>query len=196
MNELNNAQLPGMFAAYSGNVAQYTIESYTHKGKVFGANEGYVYWHNGIENTVVPYDYKPIMQLTPLSAITDEDALLIARLAVGEGANVEYRFTINDVKKYGFESTMHEDIKVIGVEYYCKHPEVLKWEPIYLVQIDTAEFDVINGFYSADDGYEDGVPENMVEIIDFLRSKGYDCGYLHITSLIAAGYAVDKTKQI
>ena len=32
------------------------------------------------------------------------------------------------------------------------------------------------------------------ECIDYLRSKGYDCGYLHIPSLIDAGYAIDNTK--
>jgi hypothetical protein len=32
------------------------------------------------------------------------------------------------------------------------------------------------------------------QIIDFLRSKHYDCGYLHISSLIEAGLAVKATK--
>jgi hypothetical protein len=33
-----------------------------------------------------------------------------------------------------------------------------------------------------------------IELIDFLRSKSYDCGYGSIPSLIAEGIAIDKTK--
>jgi len=31
-----------------------------------------------------------------------------------------------------------------------------------------------------------------VEVIDYLRSKGYDCGYANLNSLISAGVAVEK----
>lgn len=31
------------------------------------------------------------------------------------------------------------------------------------------------------------------EVIDYLRSRGYDCGYADIPSLIDAGLAIDKT---
>ena len=34
--------------------------------------------------------------------------------------------------------------------------------------------------------------ENPIQIIDFLRSRSYDCGFRHIPSLIDAGIAIKK----
>lgn len=35
--------------------------------------------------------------------------------------------------------------------------------------------------------------EMKIEVIDYLRSKSYDCGFRHIPSLIDAGIAIDAT---
>jgi len=78
--------------------------------------------------------------LTPLSEITDEDAIEVARLN--------------------------------RVETSC--PELVGHSIIH--------WRVKNGF----------VREFNAEMCDYLRSKGYDAGYLNIPSLIEAGIAIKK----
>lgn len=88
--------------------------------------------------------------LTPLSAITDEDAIEAQRLHfIGEGDPI-----VKDWKKIVYCAGELQFYRQDGVGYYS-------------------------------------LPINQ-PVIDFLRHKGYDCGYAHIISLIEAGIAISK----
>lgn len=118
--------------------------------------------------------------LKPLSAITDEDAIEVAKIAVNHTNNVDfsnYEITLN--------SRDFERIEVyiggirIGIYYDGR----------IICSNKIAPFIFLPTF-------------NMSQIADFLRStdesKGkyaYDCGYGSIPSLIDAGIAIDETKM-
>lgn len=84
--------------------------------------------------------------LTPLSQISDEDAIELARIV-------------------GF----NRDLLAHGQEFALYLDEGKK----------ISEFS-----------------DQLTHAIDYLRSKGYDCGYGEIPSLIDDGIAIDKTKTI
>ena len=94
---------------------------------------------------------KPI--LTPLSEITDEDAVEVAKI---------------------MEIPQFERAKLFGCDennYYTigRH-----------IKNEIIETCYNDGFYL------------QGAVIDYLRSKHYDCGYMHIPSLITAGLAIKK----
>lgn len=92
---------------------------------------------------------KPI--LTPLSAITEEDAVEVAKIM-----NWDYSNEPDSEAHYDLEG-LRDDISSAG-----------------------------------DNVFDGGFSQNQL-IIDHLRSKSYDCGYMHIQSLIDAGIAIDAT---
>jgi hypothetical protein len=104
--------------------------------------------------------------LTPLSEIADEDAIELAKI---DDKNCDYKFGNNR----GFAP---DEYRVIFN--------------------GTASF--VERYYKG--RYITGVSIPMtpslltIEQIDYLRPKKYDCGYLHISSLIQAGLAVKATK--
>lgn len=134
--------------------------------------------------------------LTPLSAISDDDAVEVARMAIGDSDNdTHYKYIPNDKpEKYGLLN-IHPDVSVVGVERFINHPDYMQWSPMYLIQIDHDEFDITKGFYSGDDEYSDEIPENIQHIIDYLRSRNYDLGYMGIRSLIDADIAISSTDK-
>jgi hypothetical protein len=118
------------------------------------------------------------IELKPLSQITNEEAIEVAKIITNERDLEEYRFSIQEK---GFENT-HHSVKIILSEWNCKHPSVMKWLKAYLIQIDTEDSDIICGIY-ADDGreLEDEPAVNILHSYDFLRSKGYALPYLGIS---------------
>lgn len=100
-------------------------------------------WHNTT-------DVNAKLLLTPLSEITDEDAIEVGKLI----------FLTESVD----EPTIYRIKQVLG------------WvNPLYqLTNVMTIKGDV------------------FIKIIDYLRSKCYDCGFAHIPSLISAGIAIKK----
>ena len=115
--------------------------------------------------------------LTPLASISDDDAIEVARIILP--AHFVGRKTgwivsrDNQVNKYTY-------LKVWNPKKVCS------------VQIDTAlvNFDV-DGEHDRETGQYDMSP---VAVVDFLREKGYDCGYGPFKSLINVGIAIDATK--
>ena len=137
----------GMFAAYIGceceiTEAQDGITAKT-KAKISGVVSERVHFA-GAGLFVHFSKLKPI--LTPLSEITDEDAVEVAKIARCRYKSIE-------------------SIIVAGRE---------------LVTIYLDRSSNVSAIY-------------WVNIIDYLRSKHYDCGYMHIPSLITAGLAIKKT---
>lgn len=86
--------------------------------------------------------------LTPLSEITDEDAIIVADLGASSG---------NGGITYGLQ--IIRDIR-----------------------------------FGRDGVLEVRNAKRFIKIIDFLRSKSYDCGYGSIPSLITAGIAINSKK--
>lgn len=116
-------------------------------------------------------EYTPFYQtkllLTPLSAITDEDAIEVAKII---GCNIPL------VNSYGLQGE---------ITYIVKRNDKGVSVGIYRVGGNLNE--VVRRIYFDD--------RNLLntEQADYLRSKAYDCGYAEIPSLIYAGLAIDKT---
>lgn len=140
----------------------------------------------------VPYDQCKLI-LTPQSHITDEDAVEVAKMAIGDLDNDSYyKYVPNDKpEKYGLLD-IHPDVSVVGVELFIDHPYYMHWSPMYLIQIDHDEFDITKGFYSRDAEYSDEIPDNTQHIIDYLRSRNYDLGYGSDKSGIETGWAISS----
>lgn len=136
--------LKGMFTAYMGCEVKSKLSGrlYSTVGISFDGNCLIQCRINDLVH-LYPKDLQPI--LAPLSEITDEDAVEVARIA-----------------RCRYQSI--ESIIVAGKELVT----------IYLYRSSN-----VSAIY-------------WVNIIDYLRSKHYDLGYMHIASLITAGLAIKK----
>ena len=106
--------------------------------------------------------------LTPLDKISDEDAVEVAKIA---DKNVEYKKGnghIAEITRYKVVKSESKDKSYIGIDRYSGDT-YYGYDPLPITA----------SLYS-------------IEQIDYLRSKGYDCGHGSIPNLIAAGVAVEK----
>ncbi len=121
--------------------------------------------------------------LTPLDEITDEDAIEVAKMAMYHPSNKEdweniiCSFIVDEITR------LSTGVVIIA--------SLICWEGSININYD--------GFIEIKN--EEGENEvggiwNYASIIDFLRSRHYDCGYGSIPSLIAADLAVSKSKII
>jgi hypothetical protein len=147
--EYTNEFLMGMFAAYMGCEVQSKTSGKTYKTIGIRYKESCFiictgYTASKDELHLYPKNLMPI--LTPLSEISDDDAVEVAKICNGNETEKQFILDFSIVKK----------------------------------------------------GYQIGAPQKGIlftrEVVDYLRSKKYDCGYLHISSLIEAGLAVKATK--
>jgi len=128
-----------------------------------------------IEHRFISAEYCQLI-LTPLSKISDEDAVEVAKIAIGVDAKEPIIERCGDVRvsmDYGISRTICVIRKAAnqyehGREYFYVHNETEQGA------FNTSVF-------------------GTAKIVDYLRSKGYDCGHGLIPSLIAAGVAVEKT---
>jgi hypothetical protein len=146
-----NEFLQGMFAAYRGCSVKSKISGSTYKTIGISYKESCFIVCNGDRVSkgdlhLYPKDLMPI--LTPISEITDEDAVEVGRII----------------------GVIDEDCPNEDLSYWAGYTR-----KVYLNKHK----------YGSDRVYH---------VIDYLRSKHYDCGYLHISSLIEAGLAVKATK--
>ena len=137
----SNEFLERVFAAYWGVDCRYKNEFGTFEPKV----DRQFFGNNKLGN-----DYKIQLLLTPLSQISDEDAIEVARI-LGLSYN-------NDP-----ESECYYDLGGLIADLTSNSEDYIKMH--------------FNG---------SGI------LIDHLRSRGYDCGYGEIPSLIEAGIAIEK----
>lgn len=111
--------------------------------------------------------------LTPLSEISDEDAKHILSIVY----EVNY-------KSFGMDVPFHSVKKLnTSLRIYLNKDLKTGIEMHYLSPASIWQF---GGSMSPCTGDE------AVQIVDYLRSRGYDCGYGHIKSLINSGLAVKK----
>lgn len=150
--EHTNEFLQGMFAAYMGCEV---MDVQNGKRMIFTGitfHEELLYYvdsHDSIHEEVQDYvNCKPI--LTPLSEITDEDAVEVVSIGgwspQNQGQMLDCRFDFNSNE--------------------------------FIANFEFSRYRVVLDFH----------------VIDYLRSKHYDCGYMHVPSLIDAGLAVKSTK--
>jgi len=120
--------------------------------------------------------YKCQLILTPLDKISDEDAVEVAKLAISK----------SEIKGFKVVQIRREDysVKVI-IEFDGKDGMGMYWVnitsygmPQFLKRVGSTLHELHYQFLQC--------------CIDYLRSKGYDCGYANLNSLIAAGVAVEK----
>lgn len=169
MEKLTEQQWQGMFAAYWGSNCQYRF-IFQDKIKYELQREVNYLCLKRMKGDSLYSDFK--LLLTPLSAITNEDAIEVAKILSKD------RFNTNPSYIPVIERKQDRIYIWTGGYGVCviMHTREINWGIVP---------DKITASISS-----------LLEAYDYLRSKGYDCGYLHIPSLIAAGYAVDKSKTI
>lgn len=116
-------------------------------------------------------DFK--LKLRPLSAITDDDAIEVAKILLPQCfANCKNGWQVS------------RDFTITGYPYIKIHHQ----KKVFSVQIDCklVNFDV----QDMEDSVTSSTDMKPAVVIDYLRSIGIDCGYAHIPSLIAAGIAI------
>lgn len=121
-----------------------------------------------------------LLILTPLSAISDEHAIEVAKILLPmafvrrtKGWIVSRNYTIT-----GFPYVkIHHNLIAYSVQIDCR-----------LINFDVSCMEDGNNVT----GETDMQP---IAIIDFLRSNGYDCGYGNVKSLIDAGIAISSLQN-
>ena len=106
--------------------------------------------------------HKDRIILTPLSEISDEDAIAVAKL---------YPW----FNWYG-DTVLEVYVNQFGEKVVSNEKRIGKYETVCLHYKEPSEIEL-----------------NQKQT-DYLRSKGYDCGYGDIPSLIGAGIAIEKAK--
>lgn len=124
------------------------------------------------------------LQLKPLSQITDEHAIEVAKIACGEKV-FRQRENIIDTP-----DGRHKDVTYVLVERFINHPEIMEWKEYALIQIDHDDCDVITGIKDEIGCWNDAYTDNYIHITDYLRSKGYALPYngLSVEQLIKFGW--------
>lgn len=194
---LTNEEYMRIFAAYLGSevISEYNDDYPMCKGYLtgihgeFGAEIQFMPDGNAEEEPQYrEYDNTQLI-LRPLSDISDKDALEVCHIVEPDFATPEYRITrMGFADKIGLED-IHHTIYCIEYEHYIRIPSAEGWYKSDLIQIDTEEFDLINGVYSNNGaGYKDDIPNNIVHVIDYLRSKSYALPFNGI-DLFTAGIA-------
>lgn len=167
-----------MFGAYIG--SKCIVKQGRHnKGNIINCgavyvsqNNTYTIWDNFEQGYgSKSFKIKPI--LSPLSEISDEDAIGVAKI-------------IYQTNGWEVELPIKGDFKILkrsntGIMIGC-----------------TNDMNLIIGHHSEilfTDEFNDPYPTALhYPAIDYLRSKSYDCGFQNINSLIDAGLAVQKIK--
>jgi hypothetical protein len=187
--EHTNEFLMGMFAAYMGCEVKDTRQNRI--GNVNSINKTRV-WYEYMNNNVVKSpiqnfafygEIKPI--LTPLSEITDEDAVEVAKIMLKKEDNwipvrIERNEAYIEVVTKEEPDILDEEATITMLVRFWIQDNKIAW--VWEYQRDNKV------------GIDDRRVPNIQHIIDYLRKKKYDCGYLHISSLIKAGLAVKSTK--
>lgn len=130
------------------------------------------------------------LELTPLSEITDEDAIEVARIVHGRKDKV-IEMVIDT--PHG----RHEACTYVLVQIFVDHPDIMEWKNFALIQIDHEEAgDVICGSMNESGDFEDDFIDNYIHVTDHLRSKKYALPFhdLSVDDLIEYGWVKFKTK--
>lgn len=139
-------------------------------------SEGKIDW-DSLPQTL--YDIEGLrLILTPLQNITNEDAIEVAKILIPQCFQRRTK-----------DWVVSRDFTITGYPYIKIHHKMIT----YTVQIDPilVNFDVDN-MEDRETGAHNMKP---AAIIDYLRSKSYDCGYGNIESLIKDGIATIKAQN-
>lgn len=114
--------------------------------------------------------------LTPLSEISDEDAIEVAKLAISNSEIKDFKAVQIRREDYG--------VKVI-IEWFGKEGLSMYW--VFITNNRLPQFLKRTGSTLAELHYQ-----FPIQAIDYLRSKSYDCGYGSIPSLLTAAIAINN----
>ncbi len=156
----NNEFLSRMFSCYWGS----NVTGYTSTTPVS---------HTVLSNIVHGITPNCKLILRPLSSISDEGAIEVAKMILLKNIDPDFDFSGCEIE------TERDDMAVrvlIGDYFYC-----IAFDGVFIIVPD----DLVDA--------SDAIPVGwQCPIFDFMRSKGYDCGFMHIPSLISAGYAIEE----
>lgn len=175
--KLSNEQLFGMYGAYNNSLiwdnSMFTICSFEGLRITKGEfSDVYIRTRTkqGTPNECTQERMKLI--LTPLSQIIDEDAIEVAKMCDNGFIGKKQTSVRRSHGKLSITTNECDDVGVVRINV---PPALFGVEFIH---------EELSGFASG---------RLHQKTIDFLRSRGYDCGYAHISSLIEAGIAIDRT---
>ncbi len=126
--------------------------------------------------------------LSPLSSISDEDAIEVAKIVSGPWAR---HFKESDLSYSRVDKSKRIGVFSNGnlqhIVHVCSDGAVRYYNPAFSADSKQGDLSVESrGEYCI---------TKYTAAIDYLRSKSYDCGYGSIPSLIAAGIAIEKEKS-
>lgn len=129
--------------------------------------------------------------LRPLSSMTESEMFELAKLVLNEDGSDFF------IKGKGFGYTheslsgkqeIHESVLCIEIHSFISHPKINDYVLTNLIQIDSDDFEIINGRFE-DNARQlvDDIPYNQHYITKWMLEKGFD-----IFRLIPAGLATSK----
>lgn len=125
--------------------------------------------------------------LTPLSKITDEHAIEVALICKRD---YHRHFVVSDIKSQ-YSETTEKGYNILWITFDSLSTNIAGHSDINKHKIGISSWGSVSHYFDGELS-----PVNMSrEIIDYLRSKSYDCGHGSIPSLIAAGIAIDSTNE-
>lgn len=115
------------------------------------------------------------LELKPLSSISDEDAIEVAKIICNSSSFKQLEIVIDAPEN------RHEDVTYVLVKRFINHPEVMEWIEFALIQIDHDGCDVITGIKDKSGEFKDDFTDNYIHVTDFLRSKSYAVGFHNLS---------------
>jgi len=168
--EYSNEWLARMFGAYMGCECDTTYQNSKGEAivsKTIGIVNNSVFFEIDLLGNVSIHLSRIKPMLTPLSEISDADAIELAMIISED--KIPWRLVERDIGLISiYDSVRENSIEIFEEERFVK------------MEYETGKF------------YTCGWSLSMY---DYLRRKGYDCGFMEVPSLIEAGLAVKKTKH-
>lgn len=142
------------------------------KGTGFHPVLGFPVEHNSVMNNCH-------LHLKPLSVLTDEEALSLAKL-LSPSNDCEYKVSKGYVDN-GIDSPF-EDIVCVETKVFIKHPLAEKYYLSNLLMIDTSDGEILKVEFSNDgEDHCDAPCENILEMYDILRFNGYAIPFMGLS---------------
>lgn len=131
-------------------------------------------------------DYCQLL-LRPLSEITDEDAVQVANMKKRE---CHTEFTVSNMQ-HALHQTSKDGYNILWIDFQSFSINHAGHSQVHKHKIGISTWGSVTHYY---DGELSQVNDSR-QIIDYLRSRSYDCGYGNIPSLIQAGIAIPLTDK-
>ncbi|GEM_PF-557576 len=139
--------------------------------------EGNLFNLNHVMNQIIEDSQYSVLNLKPLSSITEKDFIHLVEISMPYLKAPEFKIS------KGYNKNGHNiDGSVLCLEI-IEYIDLIDQEVLHaLIQIDTDENDIITGMFE-DDGkiLRDDATDNIIHVINFLRSKGYALPWMGVS---------------